>query len=297
MKVIIFGATGMLGSMVYQVFRERYDLILILRDTQKAALLGNNYGSTLGHKIIQFDLMNLYDDYLSVSGFSLTKIGPKFQELINEIGDVDAVINCVGIIKPHSTKDPLKTLFINGAVPHILSMIWGPKLIHITTDCVYNGLEGAPYDENSSFSPNDLYGLSKRIGEPSIHSLVLRTSIIGPEITGGVSLISWLKKQEGQKIRGFTNHYWNGITTREYAKVCDRIISNRSAFPSTGLYHIFSSDISKYDMLMKFKEKYHVQVDIEAVEPVPSIDRRLRSIHYLSQKFQILSFGEMLNEL
>lgn len=292
--IAITAPTGMLGSMVYNVLKDRYTLVLIFRDEEKLKVLDAAYGGVSSHKKVYFDLMDLAQDYMT--GFPTATIGPKMREFREAVGEVDAFINCAGIIKPYSTKDPMTTLFINGALPHILSMTYRERLIQITTDCTYNGLEGAPYDERSLKTPNDLYGLSKSLGEPALYSLALRTSIIGPEIAGFVSLISWFRAQEGKTIKGFTNHFWNGITTREFGNICGKIIENRNAYPQTGLFHIFSTDVSKYDMLLKCKEKYKVNVTIEPVE-APPVDRRLATVYDLCARLQIPSFDNMLQEL
>ncbi|MFA4930467.1 MAG: sugar nucleotide-binding protein [Patescibacteria group bacterium] len=295
MKTIAISApTGMLGSAVYNELKDKYKLVLIYRGDKNLELLEKAYGNTQNHRRIQLDLMDIYQDY--ELGFTNTVIGPNTKKLIEEIGEIDGFINCAGIIKPHSTKDPKTTLFINGAIPHILSGIYEKKLIQITTDCAFNGLESAPYDENSTKTPNDLYGLSKSLGEPSQKSLVLRTSIIGPEIHGFVSLIEWFKQQGGKTIKGFKTHLWNGITTKQFGKICDTIFSNRSDFPDNGLFHIYANDVTKLDMIMAFKEKFKIDVTIEEASPSP-VDRRLRTIYDLNQKLNIPLFKDMVNEL
>ena len=284
----------MLGSMVYNVLKDRYKLLLIYRDEDKLQLLEKAYGGIVAHKKIRFDLMGLYKDYYE--GFPTVAVGPRMNALIKEVGEIDGFINCAGITKPHSLKDPIVTMFINGALPHILSAQYQSKLIHITSDCAYHGLGGAPYNERALKTPNDLYGLSKVLGESSERSLVLRTSIIGPEIAEFVLLISWFKKQEGNTIKGFINHFWNGITTREFGNICEKIISNRDDYPASGLFHVFSTDVSKYDMLIKFKEKYNVNVTIESTE-APPVDRRLVTVHDLCARLHVPSFENMINEL
>ena len=293
-RVVIFAPTGMLGSMVYNVLKDKYQLVLVFREPEKMMLLNQTYGGVMNHINIQFDLKDAYQDY--VDGFSQGSVGPRMKALVDRVGEVDAVINCAGIIKPHALKDPNMTMFINGAFPYILSNIYKSKLIHITTDCVYNGTENAPYDELSDKSPNDLYGLSKSLGEPKEKSLVLRTSIIGPELGEGSSLISWFKKQEGQTVKGFTTHYWNGLTTKEFAKICDKIIANRDEYPKTGLYHIYGNDVSKFGMLQAFRKKYGINVTIEPAEP-PMVDRRLRTNYDLSRKLMTPTFEDRLEDL
>lgn len=290
----IIAPTGMLGSAVYAQLKDHYKLILVLRDLKKLEELDKYYGGISMHQTVTIDSDGIYQDYLN--GFHTAAISPSVKKLMDEIGPVDAVINCAGITNRYSAQKPLEAMFVNGALPHILSYHYGSKLIHITTDCVYDGIKGAPYDETSPPNPTDIYGMSKLLGEPKQHSLVFRTSIIGPEISGFVSLLEWVKQQEGKTIKGFTNHLWNGITTKEFGNICDKIISNRDAFPRSGLFHIFSNEVTKYEMVTRLKEKYGVNVNIEPAESNP-IDRRLGSVHDIYKKLQIPSFDEMIERL
>lgn len=295
-KVAILGATGMLGSAVYDVLRGRYDLVITYRDADKLPLLYKAYGESSSTQAIQVDFKDLYQDYLD--GFQGELVGPRTQKFLDSIKDCDWVINAVGIIKPHSFKDSAMTMFTNGALPHILSTTFGPKLIHITTDCVYDGTEGAPYDENAPKRPIDLYGLSKLLGEPE-GSLILRASIIGPELGDNApgGLLGWFLSQAGQQIKGFTNHLWNGITTKEFGKICDKIIGGVMTYPGPGIYHIFSTDVTKYEMVIKFKEKYQLNVDIEPFAAPIAIDRRLSTIQGFNARLQIPPFEQMIEEL
>lgn len=292
--IAIIAPTGMLGSMVYKELQNKYNLVVVYRDTDKFNKLKKNYGYKKGVRAIKFDLNLLYNDY--IDSFYKSEFGPQTNILKTEIGKVDAVINCAGITKPHSLKNPLMTMFINGYVPHVLSRLYGSKLIQIATDCVYNGISGAPYNENSPMSPNDLYGFSKSMGEPK-GSLVIRTSIIGPEIEGFNMLLEWFKKQKNQKVTGYTNHLWNGITTKQFAVICDKIISKRKDYPISGVYHVFSNSVSKYQMLVKFNKKFAVKAKIIPSKAKSPVDRRLTSIHSFCRKLNIPNFDEMLQDL
>jgi len=292
--IAIIAPTGMLGSMVYEELKDQHKLLLIYRDKEKLNKLEEVYGGTQKHKKIIFDIDNIYQDY--IKSFPAEKSGPNTTKLIEMIGQVDTVINCAGITKPHSLKNPTSTLFINGLFPNILSGIYKEKLIQITTDCVFDGISGSPYTEISSKSPNDLYGLSKSIGEPK-ESLVLRTSIIGPELNTSELFLDWFRKQKDKKIYGFTNHLWNGITTKQFARICNQIIQNREKFPRNGLFHIFSTSITKYEMLKKFEEKYRINAIIKPVKAGIPVDRRLDTKYTFCKELQIPSFDNMLQDL
>ncbi|MFA5722537.1 MAG: sugar nucleotide-binding protein [Candidatus Paceibacterota bacterium] len=291
-KVVIIAPTGMLGSGVYNVLKDKYDLVLVYRSEDKIKKLDEIYGKVNSHQLIKCDIREIYNDYLS----GIKSEDSKLNKLFKGIGEIDAIINCAGIINVYAAKDPSFTFFLNGAFPHLLSEYYKEKLIQITTDCAFNGIEGYPYNENSLKTPVDIYGLSKILGEPKDKSLVLRTSIIGPEISEHVSLLDWLRQQEGKTIRGFANHFWNGITTKQFGKICDEIISNPEKYPKTGLYHIFSTTVSKYEMLLKFKEKYDIDCKIEK-DKEQKINRTLNTIYDFNNKLNIPSFGEMIEEL
>ena len=290
-KVVIIAPTGMLGSGVYNILKDKYDLILIYRSEDKIKKLDEIYGKVNSHQLIKCDIREIYNDYLS----GIKSEDSKLNKLFKGIGEIDAIINCAGIINVYAAKDPSFTFFLNGAFPHLLSEYYKEKLIQITTDCAFNGIEGYPYNENSLKTPVDIYGLSKILGEPKDKSLILRTSIIGPEISEHVSLLDWFRQQEGKTIKGFANHFWNGITTKQFGKICDEIISNPEQYPKTGLYHIFSTTVSKYEMLLKFKEKYDINCKIEKDEE-QKINRTLNTIYDLNNKLNIPSFGEMIEE-
>lgn len=282
MRIAIFGVTGMLGSMVYNVLKDKHDLTLVYRDDGKLRLLDKAYGGVDRHRALQF-----------FPGAADHRI-PYFPEL--PFDTIDAVVNCIGIIKLSSLRDVGTTSFINAIFPHILAKIFKWKLIHITTDSVFDGLDSSPYTEQSEKSPVDLYSLTKSLGEPSDRALVLRTSVIGPEIYNFVSFLEWVKKQKGDTVDGFTKSVWNGITTKQFGKVIDMIVSARSNYPETGLYHIFSTAVTQFEMIDKIAKKYKIGLTINFNDTIVR-DRRLATIKDLNDKLNIPTFDEMLSDL
>ena len=49
-KIAIFAPTGMLGSMVYKVLKDKYELILVYRDEDKLKILNDAYGDVNKHR-------------------------------------------------------------------------------------------------------------------------------------------------------------------------------------------------------------------------------------------------------
>ena len=173
----------------------------------------------------------------------------------------DLVINCVGIINSLVKDNKEDVAFINSYLPHKLAQVCkdnGSKLIHISTDCVFNGLEGN-YAEDSNLSPTDFYGLSKATGEvDDDYNLTIRTSIIGPELKGSKKgLMEWFFTEEGE-VPGYVLAIWSGVTTLELAKQ----IINLYKQNVTGLINIVSKPISKYDLLKLIDKVYDIRAVI-----------------------------------
>ena len=231
MLIVLFGSTGMLGKYVYQVLKEKYNVICVLRK-----------------------------DY-NIENDNWSKLELQINKLL-EKGDI--IINCAGIIPQKYTKDNYKTFIkINTLFPHKLNEISiknDYKFIHITTDCVFDGIKGNyyPYDIHTS---TDIYGISKSLGEPE-EATIIRTSIIGEELFGKKSLIEWVKSNKNGNIKGYNNHHWNGVTCLELSKFIKNMIDNNNFW--RGIKHIFSPDIvTKYELCCYINEIYKLNINIE----------------------------------
>lgn len=274
MKILILGGDGMLGHMAVKYFEHKKHDVL---STTRGSLNKNKVSLNLSNH--DFNLKLWIDENIKKGWFP------------------DYIINCIGIIKPYSEKNMEETVYINAMFPHILarqSKELNIKLFHITTDCVYSGSTGK-YDESSLFDPNDVYGKSKSLGEPK-DCFVLRTSIIGPEIKGKLSLLEWFFQQEGKEINGFANHFWNGLTTLECSKIIEQIIENNLF--EYGTKHIFSSNVSKFEMVNVFNKIYNKNVKINKINAPVGCDRTLstKNIEFFN-KLKIDNFEKMIIEM
>lgn len=271
-KVVILGGTGMLGNAVYKHFnKEEYEPIVSYRNAGIMEKLDQNCKNSF------------YYDVLNTPA--------------SEIPACDYLINCIGITKPFMKDSIVNAININSLMPHLLAEHCndqGIKMFHITTDCVFSGNTGK-YTEDSLHDALDDYGKSKSLGEPINTSMTIRTSIIGEELHKDAFLISWAKKMKGHTVDGYTNHYWNGITTNEYARVVDWIIQHNRY--EKGLFHIHANDVSKYEMVQGFNERWNLDMTINPTEAKQACDRRLRSVKGLVLDVKVKSFDTMIKEL
>ena len=118
MKTIaLLGPIGMLGSAVYGVLQTKYKLVLVLRDIDRLRILEKAYGGVKNHRHVFFDSDQLMKEY--ADGFPTLVAAPTWTHLVSEIGDVDGVVNCIGITNRFSQQQPLIAYFINSAFPNL----------------------------------------------------------------------------------------------------------------------------------------------------------------------------------
>lgn len=196
----------------------------------------------------------------------------------------DIVINCIGVVKTHpDIAHPHKVFAANAVLPHRLlteCAATGARLIHISTDCVFSGLRGG-YVETDAPDAQDLYGVSKMLGEVSApNAVVIRTSMIGHELNASRGLLEWFLKQR-KTVTGYSRARFSGMTTIELAKVIrDVIVPHQELF---GTFHVTGPPISKYDLLLKIQEQYGAHCDV-TMDDQTALDRTLRS-----HRFRVLT--------
>jgi dTDP-4-dehydrorhamnose reductase len=151
------------------------------------------------------------------------------------------------------------------------------KYIHITTDCVFSGTSGS-YTEDSIHDETNDYGVSKSLGELGIDATVIRTSIIGEELKNKYSLLEWVKSHQDKEIKGFTNHYWNGVTCLQLSKIIEKIMMHKHYWK--GVRHMFSPrPVSKYEIVGMINDIYGLNNKIIAHETETMVDKTILSKH------------------
>lgn len=264
-KVLILGSTGMLGHVVTNHLKQKeYEVYATSRNTNDE----HYFDALKDVHAIEKILINVKPDF---------------------------IINCIGILNKDAEEHPSKAIMINSYLPHYLDEIsekYGFKLIHVSTDCVFDGHEGN-YTENSIKTAQSIYGKTKGLGEiDNNRSLTLRTSIIGPDPNpNGIGLFQWFMKQEGQ-VNGFRKVIWTGVTTIELAKQIEIAMKNNL----TGLYNVVNGQkISKYDLLETIKKVFNKNIEIIPDDNYIS-DKSLISIRE-NYKFIVPDYYQMIVDM
>jgi dTDP-4-dehydrorhamnose reductase len=255
-KILVLGATGMLGHKLVQHLGSEFEIAGTVR-TLEPPLYPQLSGTRL---------------YCGVDALSEGSIRGVLETFCP-----DAVVNCVGLIKQkEESKNPEMAIRVNALLPHTLARLCDAqraKLVQMSTDCVFSGQAGRPYKESDMPDAIDLYGRTKLSGEVIYAPhLTLRTSIIGPELSGSRSLLEWVISQRGKAINGFTRALYTGLTTLQMARSIARIL--RVAPDLSGLYHLSAQAISKYDLITLIDKAYGLGIDLHRNEEF-FCDRRL----------------------
>jgi dTDP-4-dehydrorhamnose reductase len=264
-KILIVGSKGMAGHMLRQLLIESsaFNVIDISRDCE-------SFKSTY-----TFDLKDLNQ-----------------LESALDIEKPDLVVNCVGVLNQAAESNPERSIFINSFIPHFLSGRC-KRLIHISTDCVFNGRKG-DYSESDPKDGFGIYAESKSLGEVTYGPhLTIRTSIIGPELkSNGTGLLHWFLNQRAQ-IKGYSNALWSGVTTLQLAKFIEDLIDKPEI---TGLIHYTNTaKISKLNLLKLVALAFSKKIDIISYDDY-HVDKSL--INTRSDiDFKIPDYNDMLMEL
>ena len=126
------------------------------------------------------------------------------------------------------------------------------------------------------------------------HCVTLRTSIIGHELKTEHGLIDWFMSQEGE-INGYTKAIYSGFTTYEMANIImNYVIPNGKL---SGLYHVSSTAISKYELLQIIKKVYKKDITINAYNDF-ILDRSLNSAKFMRiTGYKAPSWGSMIEDM
>ena len=224
-NIMVIGSTGMLGSMVFDFFNNR--------------------------------------EYSVIS----SQFRWPSEDFKNEIRNFNGVIiNCAGAIHQQDVDD----YSINFELPVFLHTL-NKKFIQPCTDCIYSGKikPGNAYKIDEKPDAIDDYGYSKRVFAELIPDLnsnfkVIRTSIVGFD-RNEVSLLSWFLNysKSNSSCTGFTNHFWNGITTLQWARIAAYTIEQWDSCPK--LIVPGTKPISKFELLGTIAKVFDVEILINKV--------------------------------
>lgn len=237
MKLLVLGAGGMLGHQLCRMLNGRFEIWAAFRGDPR-----------------EFAHYDFIPQERTVGGVNAQDMSTIKHAL--DMVKPDAVVNGIGIVKQRDeAKQAVPSIHVNALFPHQLADLCverGVRVLQISTDCVFSGMRGN-YTELDSPDPVDLYGRTKLLGELNRPgTLTLRTSIIGWQLNTYSSLLGWFASQRGLRTKGYRRAIYSGFSTSVLSTLIGDILETRKEL--TGLYHVSSAPISKFDLLVRLRD-------------------------------------------
>lgn len=248
MKIIVLGSNGMAGHMITKYLKSKnFSVFTVARNNA-------DYSIDVEHK-------DQLDNFLQ-----------------SQESQCDFMINCIGYLQPDSLKNPPKAIMLNSWFPQYLAQALSnrtTRLIHISTDCVFDGKKGN-YTEQDIHTETNVYGRSKSLGEVvNNKDITFRMSIIGPELkSNGSGLFHWIYTNKESTLSGWDNAWWNGITTLQLAKSIEKYINDPKI---SGVYNVVNNEvnINKFDLLSKINNVFGLNKTINQTQGPKTVNKIL----------------------
>lgn len=244
MRVLISGSNGQLGSEIKELSSEYKNLDLVFKD------------------IPELDICNFED----LHAFILEH-------------KINGVVNCAAytaVDKAEKDSEMAQNVNVNGVknLVNALKAVDG-KLIHISTDYVFDGNSVLPYKESDEVNPIGVYGKTKRNGE---------LAVINSDIDGIVIRTSWLYSAYGNNFvktmlklgleRNELGVVFDQVGTptnaSDLAKICLDIFHNRSLenISARGkIYHYSNEGVTSwFDFATTIMEMGFIDCKIRPIE-------------------------------
>jgi dTDP-4-dehydrorhamnose reductase len=197
MKIVIIGSGGRLGAALTREYRDKFDVV--------------------GFNHAQLDLTNF----------------DQVRERITAL-DFDVLINCAAFTNVDLCEAEREQAFqINAEAPRVLAEICREKkakLIHFSTDYVFDGEKREPYTEDDAAKPISFYGESKREGEKLVlqtqdRHLVVRVSwVFGPDRPSFIDGVI-KRARENEHVEAIADKFSTPTYTLDIAQMLLKVVA------------------------------------------------------------------------
>ena len=234
MRILITGKNGQLGRSIYKIvntgngknnYQQDNEFIFVGREE-----LDLSSESSIGH---YFDRSNKFDVIINCAAYTAVDKVEEEQELVNQVNHL-AVKQLAGIAKEQKA-----------------------KLIHISTDYVFDGESDKAYLETDETSPINVYGKTKLAGERALqeimptNAIIIRTSWLYSEFGNNFVKTVLRLGKERDEINVVSDQIGSPTYATDLANAILEIIKNKEfkeISQATQIYHYSNEgEISWYD--------------------------------------------------
>lgn len=241
MNILVTGANGQLGSEIRDLATNFIELNLVFKDLPDLDIC--NF-----LELEQFVDENKIDSIINCAAYTAVDKAEEDSIIVQKV-NAEGVLNLVNVLKK-----------VNG------------KLIHISTDYVFDGESFLPYKESDPVSPVGVYGNTKREGE---------LAVINSDIDGLVIRTSWLYSSYGNNFvktmlrlgesKDELGVIFDQVGTPTYARdlalTCLTILSNKKINSKGNLYHFSNEGVASwYDFAKAIMAIGNVNCKVNPIE-------------------------------
>ncbi|MCX5813279.1 MAG: dTDP-4-dehydrorhamnose reductase [Proteobacteria bacterium] len=206
----------------------------------------------------------------------------------------DAVINLAAITNVDGCEDSVELArIVNGEAPGFIAEAcekYHVKLVHLSTDYVFNGKKGAPYTEEDTPDPQSVYGMTKLAGERNVmeknpSSLIIRAQWLYGD--GGENFITKITKIADEKGMVEVVDDQRGMPTyaKDLALPLKTLIENNNS----GIYHIANrGSCTWFEFAREIFSQLHMEIEVKPITSARLNRRARRPVYsvYDCSKFQ-----------
>ncbi len=225
MKILVTGKSGQLGKSIHKIVtnnKQNSEFIFVGREELD---LSNQ------ESIINYFNNNRFDVIINCAAYTAVDKAEKDIDLAN-------YINYLAISKIAEISNKYKV-----------------KLIHISTDYIFDGVSEKSYLESDQPSPLNIYGKSKLLGEIAVcsnmqkNAIIIRTSCLYSEYSNNFVNTIIRKAQKFDKLSVVSDQFSSPTNASDLAKVILNIISHkkyRNSEQSTEIYHYSNNGVCSW---------------------------------------------------
>jgi dTDP-4-dehydrorhamnose reductase len=267
MKVLITGSNGQLGSEIKELVSEFENLECIFKDLPELDICDLDMLTT----IIINQHINAVINCAAYTSVDQSEENPEIAEQVN----VKGVLNLVNALEK-----------VNG------------KLIHISTDYVFDGNHSQPYKESDSVSPIGVYGETKRAGElavlnSSIDAIVIRTSWLYSYYGNNFVKTMLRLGNEKESINVVFDQIGTPTYAKDLAKTCMNILSDAGSTNISkkgSLYHFSNEGVTSwYDFATAIMEISNIDCKVVPIETKDYPTQAIRPLYSVLDNYKIKS--------
>lgn len=189
---------------------------------------------------------------------------------------VDVILNCAAYTAVDKAEDQKDMAFAvnKNAVSNVVELCkrHNTKLIHFSTDYVFNGKAVTPYNESDIVNPLGVYGASKLAGEQlilnsGISALIIRTSWLYSEYGKNFvkTMMTLGKEREGLRI--VYDQIGTPTNARDLAEACLVCIEKIKDWSGDRkLYHYSNEGVTSwYDFALSIFELHQISCNVDPI--------------------------------